>query len=95
MLHKILIKNTHITKEKSMNMLYIVLLIWTKGPAFQGKIQWSTLDIMMPTENSANRNKLHPNMARHARHFLRIEHNEARTGSNHNHHLKMFSFLLH
>lgn len=50
-------------------MLYIVLLRWTKGPAFQGKIQWSTLDIMMPTENSANWNKLHPNMARHARHF--------------------------
>lgn len=77
-----------------MNMLYIVLLIWTQGPAFRGKIQLSTPDIMMSTY-SANLNKLHPEMGRHASHLLRIEHNKARTGSDHNHRLKMFSFLLH
>lgn len=43
-------------------MLYIVLLIWTKRPAFRGKIQLSTLDIMMSTYNSANLNKSHPEM---------------------------------
>lgn len=77
-----------------MNMLYIVLLIWTKGPAFWGETQLSTLDIMMST-HSANLNKLHPAMGRHASHLPRIEHNKARTGSNRHHYLKMFSFLLH
>ena len=64
-----------------------------QGTCIPGKIQLSTLNIMMSTYNSANLNKLHPEMGRHANHLLRIEHNEARTGSNH--YLKMFSFLLH
>lgn len=63
-----------------------------QGTCIPGKIQLSTLNIMMSTYNSANLNKLHPEMGRHANHLLRIEHNEARTGSNH--YLKMFSFLL-
>lgn len=67
-----------------------------QGTCIPGKIQLSTLDIMMSTYNSANLNKSHPaGMGRHAMHLLRTEHNEARTGSSHNHYLKMFSFLLH
>lgn len=94
MLHKILIKNTHIQKK---NYEYAIHSAFDmdQGTCIPGKIQLSTLDIMMSTYNSANLNKLHPEMRRHASHLLRIEHNEARTGSNHKHYLKMFSFLLH
>lgn len=84
MLHKILIKNTHVTKEKIKKMLIHSALDTDQGTCIPGKIQLSTLNIMMSTYNSANLNKLHPEMRRHASHLLRIEHNEARTGSNHN-----------
>lgn len=65
-------------------MLIHSALDMDQGTCIPGKIQLSTLNIMMSTYNSANLNKLHPEMGRHASHLLRIEHNEARTGSNHN-----------
>lgn len=55
-----------------------------QGTCIPGNIQLSTLNILMSTYNSANLNKLHPEMGRHASHLLRTEHNEVRTGSNHN-----------
>lgn len=84
MLHKILIKNTHVTKEKTVKMLIHSALGTGQGTCIPGNIRLSTLNILMSTYNSANLNKLHPEMGRHASHLLRIEHNEVRTGSNHN-----------
>lgn len=64
------------------------------GTGIPGKIQFSTLDIMMLTYNSASLNQSHPETGRHASYWLRTEHCEARTGSNHHHYLKMFSFFI-
>lgn len=64
------------------------------GTGIPGKIQFSTLDIMMSTYNSASLNQSHPETGRHASYWLRTEHCEARTGSNHHHYLKMFSFFF-
>lgn len=75
-------------------MLYIVRWLWTQGPAFRGKIQFSTPDIMMSTYNSASLNQSYPEMGRHASNRLRTEHCGGKTGSNHHHYLKMFSFFI-
>lgn len=84
----------HTLQKKNYEYAIHSALDMDQGTCIPGKIQLCTVDIMMSTY-SAKLNKLHPEMGRHASHLLRIEHNEARTGSNHNHYLKMFSFLLH
>lgn len=80
----------HTLQKKNYEYAIHSALDMDQGTCIPGKIQLSILDIMMSTYNSANLNKLHPEMRSHASHLLRIEHNEARPGSHHNQYLKTF-----
>lgn len=53
----------------------------------------STRDMVMSTYNSANLNKLHPDMEA-CKPSAENKQNKARTGSHHKHYLKMFSFFI-